>query len=136
MEKSGFKVKLTDILLLVVTLVFFIGMQKAFAPCGLTEDGSFMNCHWAGNVISGLALVMLVIAVIHLLSRDGGIKKGLSISMIPLSVFAIITPNRLITLCMMPSMRCHAVMTPAVIIFSVITIVFAVLDVFVLKERD
>ena len=135
MEKTR-KIKLMDTLLLAVTAVFFIGVLTAFKPCGPMEDGSFMNCHWAGNAVAGIALVMLVIAVIHIIAGERGVKTGLSISLIPMSVLAIIIPGRLISMCMMPSMRCHAVMMPAVIIFSVITIVFAILDAVVFKERD
>ena len=56
-----------DILLPLLALAFFLGLLFVFGPCGTKEDGGWMTCHWAGQALRGLAGVLLVIALLHLL---------------------------------------------------------------------
>ena len=95
-----------------------------------------MNCYRAGNAIAAIALAMLAAAVIRIAAKDRGVKKGLSISLIPMSVITIIMPETLIALCLNPHMRCNTTMAPAVNIFSIIIIVFAILDAAAIKDRQ
>ncbi|MBQ5316664.1 MAG: DUF4418 family protein [Oscillospiraceae bacterium] len=122
------KVNAIDVILVVVTALFFVGSLFVFGPCGPKEDGSYMTCHWAGNAVSGIAAVMTVTALIHLFVPDDRIKAGLSISVVPTAVLAALIPGRLIGLCMMNDMRCHSVMTPAVMVFSAVIVIAAVVD--------
>ena len=126
----------TDIVLLVINVLFLLGMLFWFGPCDhVKEDGSFMNCHWAGVVLAGIAAVMTVIALAHLLIPDAGMKAGLSAALVPCSVFAFIVPGNLISLCMMNTMRCRAVMTPAAIVCPVLVIIAAAADIVVQLRR-
>lgn len=133
MEKQK-RLRITDILILVVSIIFLIGIKTIFKPCGPKEDGSWMSCHWAGNAVAAMAAVLVVIAVIHLIMTDAKIKMGLSCAMIPTAVVAAIIPGHMIGLCMMDTMRCHAVMTPATILLSVITIVVVVIDILLYRR--
>lgn len=130
MKNKAFKIGVTDIILLAVSLLFLLGIFFVFGPCGPKDDGSWMTCHWAGNAVKGLAAVLTVIAVIHFVVPDGKIKAGLSMAAIPVALLALLVPDRLIHMCMMDSMRCHAVMAPSVIVFSLLVIAAAGADIF------
>jgi len=120
----------TDIVLLVINVLFLLGMLFWFGPCDhVKEDGSFMNCHWAGMVLTGIAAVMTIISLAHLLIPIAGMKAGLSAALIPCSVFAFLVPGNLISLCMMNTMRCRAVMKPAAIVCAVLVVIAAVVDI-------
>ena len=51
-----YRIGATDIALLVISILFFVGTLLWFGPCDhVKDDGSFMNCHWAGVILTGLA---------------------------------------------------------------------------------
>lgn len=126
----------TDIILLVINVLFLLGMLFWFGPCDhVKEDGSFMNCHWAGVVLAGTAAVMTVISLAHLLIPDTGMKAGLSAALVPCSVFAFLVPGNLISLCMMNTMRCRSVMMPAAMVCSALVVIAAAVDIAVQLRR-
>ncbi len=135
MNENKRHIGLSDILLLVLSVAFLIGSRTVFLPCGAQEDGSWMTCHWAGQAVSGLAAVLVVLAVLHILLSDARIKTGLSVAVLPVAVLTILIPGTLIPLCMMDTMRCHAVMRPAATVFSVLIIGAAALDVVLQRKR-
>ena len=122
---------ITDILLLVLNLVFFVGIQTVFAPCEARPDGSWMTCHWAGQALMGIAAALLAIAVMHLVIPRTQVKIGLSLAVIPVSVLAFAVPDHLIDLCMMETMHCHTVMEPAVTVISLLNVLLAAADIYV-----
>lgn len=133
-----FRIGAADIVLLVISVLFLAGMLFWFGPCDhLKDDGSYMNCHWAGVVLSGIAAVMAVISLAHLLIPDRGMKAGLSAALIPCAVFACVVPGNLISLCMMSEMRCRSVMTPAAIVCAVLLMIAAAADIALqLRRKD
>ena len=120
-----------DVLLCALNLLFFVGMQTVFLPCEMRPDGSWMSCHWAGQALTGIAAALSAIALMHLVIPRAQVKMGLALAMIPLSVLALVLPDHLIDLCMMETMRCHTVMTPAVTVLSLVNIMIAATDVYV-----
>ena len=71
----------------------------------------------AGKIDSRLSLwrsLAFVGAVLALAA--GTCRRGIYISILPACVLGILTPGWLIDLCMMSTMRCRAVMRPAMII--------------------
>ena len=129
MSDKKFRIGLGDVILLILSVFFLIGIIAIFHPCGPKDDGSWMLCHWSGNVEKGLATVIIIISVIHFFSVNSYIKLGLDFSLLPLSLFAAILPGNVIKLCMMKEMRCHTIMQPAVIIVSIFIIVAATVDI-------
>ena len=121
----------TDILLVVLNLIFFVGIQTVFAPCEARPDGSWMTCHWAGQALIGIAAALLAIAVMHLVIPRTQVKIGLSLAVIPVSVLAFAVPDHLIDLCMMETMHCHTVMEPAVTVISLLNVLLAAADIYV-----
>ena len=113
------------LLQIVLNAIFFVGIQTIFAPCEPHEDGTWATCHWAGEALLGIAAVMLVMSLLHLLPLRTGMKEGLVFAMIPVSFLIIVLPGRLIPLCMMETMRCHVIMQPAVTVIAVLNIVLS-----------
>ena len=133
-EKRRFGI--TDVLLLVLNLIFFVGIQTVFAPCEARPDGSWMTCHWAGQALIGIAAALLAIAVMHLVIPRTQVKIGLSLAVIPVSVLAFAVPDHLIDLCMMETMHCHTVMEPAVTVLSLLNVLLAAADIYVYQKGE
>ena len=122
-QKKG--IGMCPLLQIVLNAIFFVGIQTIFAPCAPHEDGKWATCHWAGEALLGIAAVMLIMSLLHLLPLRTGMKEGLVFAMIPVSFLIIVLPGRLIPLCMMETMRCHVVMQPAGTVIAVLNIVLS-----------
>ena len=127
-EMKKRKLNATDIVLLVLHAVFFAGMLTLLGPCGPTEDGGWMNCHWAGQAVTALAAALLAMGVLRLFVRPA-VRVGIDLSVIAVSGAALCVPGHLISLCMMPQMRCRAVMSPSVTVLSILTMAAAAADI-------
>ena len=129
MKNKKMSFGIADILLPILSIVFIVGLLTFAGACGPAEDGSFMTCHWAGQAVTALAVLLLVTSIIRLAVRDRGMKKGLSIAMMLTAITAAIIPGNLINLCMMNTMHCHAVMRPFVIVMAVLHGAAAIFDI-------
>lgn len=125
----------TGIVQLIVSVVFLIGMLTFLKPCGPKEDGTFMSCHYAGMALIILAAGMLVISLTGLFLKDGALKAAANVLQIVLSVIALIIPGTVIGLCMMPEMRCRAVMRPGSIIFAVLMILVSLAAILINRKK-
>ena len=45
------RIGLTDLFMLVVSILYLVLMLTLFKACGAKEDGSFMTCHWAHQTL-------------------------------------------------------------------------------------
>ena len=167
MELKWIRIKVTDILLLVVGIVFFIGMLTFLKPCeAKTQSGhamamseestqmsgttdmdmedaaqsatqvTWMTCHWAGQAVTGVAALLFVLALLHTCIPDERTKLGIGISMIPTAILAALIPGNLIGLCGMKTMRCRSLMLPGVVVFSVLIVLLAIVDVLTYKKSQ
>ena len=127
-DKRMIRIGVTDIALLVLCAVLFIGTLTFLAPCGPKEDGAWMTCHWAGQTSIALAAVLLTLAVMHAAVPMGGAKLGIDLAVLPAAVLASQIPGHVIGLCMMETMRCRAVMRPGVAVFAVLIAAAAAWD--------
>ncbi len=100
-------------IVLILSLVIAVGSVTFLGPC-VHEDGTVGACHWAGRSILGLGLLLTVLSLLAVLLRK--FRSGLYLSILIACVLGALTPGTLISLCKMSSMRCRAVMQPAVII--------------------
>ena len=120
------------IILLVIALVITVGSQTFLSPC-VHEDGSFGACHWAGQTVLGLGCVLAVQAVLILCIRR--IRLGAYLCALPVCIMGLLTPGMLIDLCHMSTMRCRAVMQPAMIILFCAALICA-LTGFILNTKN
>ena len=100
-------------IMLVLSLVISIGSLTFLQPC-VHEDGSVGACWWAGRSLLGLGCLLGILSVFALVSARA--RFGTYLGSIALCVLGTLTPGTLISLCRMSSMRCRAVMQPAMII--------------------
>ena len=123
MKKST---KISGILVIAAGLVLCIGVKAVFHACGAKDDGTFMNCHNAENVCAVIGGVIAALGLVYTLVSNRTVRIVASALAAVGGIAAAVVPNNVIHLCMMESMRCHAVMRPAVVIVGVISAVIAV----------
>ena len=133
-NKSKIKFGVTDCLLFVVSVLFLIGIYFWFPVCDAMGD-KIMSCHWAGQAVTGTALVLVVLALVHLLVRDRGMKLGLDVGLAVTAICSALLPGKLIGLCMMADMRCHRLTVPGVTVCAVLVVLAAALDAWTRRER-
>ena len=129
------RIRATDIALLIIGLLFLAGTKTVFGPCGPKEDGSFMTCHWAGQALFGIACVLALLAVLHLVIASRGVRLGLDIAIAALAVLVWWLPGNLISLCMMPSMHCRMTMKPGSMVFAALFLIAAAADLIIGREQ-
>ena len=128
------KPKLTDIVLLLLSLALCLGVKLVFHACGMKEDGSYMNCHWAEQAVFAVSAGLTITSVLRLF-LDRKAKAGAALAMSVTATFTALIPGVCIRLCMMDTMRCHAVMRPAVIILCGMLSLTGIAD-FVLGRKE
>ena len=104
------KTSVPAMIVLVLALIAAIGSQSFLGPC-VHEDGSFGACHWAGRALLGVGGLLAVLAVLALLLPR--CREGLCLAMALTSVLGLRVPGPLVSLCGMSTMRCQALMRPA-----------------------
>ena len=100
---------------LLLSVVIAVGSVSFLGPC-VHEDGSFGSCHWAGQAMLGIGLLLAVLSLAGLLVKDGRLRAGILFAAAAAAVLGIFVPGTLIRLCGMATMRCRAVMRPAMML--------------------
>ena len=105
---------------LLLSAVIAAGSVSFLGPC-VHEDGSFGPCHWAGQAMLGIGLLLAVLSLTALLVKDGRLRAGLLFAAAAAAILGIFVPGTLIGLCGMATMRCRAVMRPAMTLLCALT---------------
>ena len=120
MKNNGKRV-IPAVIIAVLALTAAAGSRSFLGPC-VHEDGTFGSCHWAGQAVSGIAAVLLLEGAAAAFLKKAGAARGLFLSIFLTGVLGILIPGPLIRLCGMATMRCNAVMRPAMtILFGAIS---------------
>ena len=122
------KITFFDVAFILLSVLLCFGTFFVFHPCGPKDDGSWMVCHWAGNVIVALGAAFSAASLARFFLPKS-IKIGISVSFIPFSIITLLVPGVLVKMCMMHDMRCWSVMKPAVVIISVFIIITSIADI-------
>ena len=109
--------------ILALSAAAVIGSFTFLSPC-IHTDGSFGSCHWAGRMLTGIGCLTGMLALMALSVKR--FRAGIYISIIPVCILGILTPGNLISLCMMSTMRCRAIMRPAMLLLFGAMLVLAV----------
>lgn len=118
---------------LVLAVLAAAGVKSFAGPC-VHEDGSFGPCHWAGQALFGLSIVIAAESVIVLWRKDAGLRRGLYLAMMLTAMLGILMPGTLISLCVMESMRCRMIMRPAMLVLYALMFVSATTGALLSKE--
>jgi len=81
-----------------------------------------MKCHWTGQAEAVLAVILLVIGILLIISRNKETQKYLAIVGIVLGILAILLPTFIIGVCATPTMICNTVMKVALLILGPLVI--------------
>ena len=127
---------IADFILLALAVFIAVGTAFLFRACDAKEDGSFMSCHWAEHVVTGLGCVMTVISAAHLGAKTPRMKIGISIALLPVEIYTALVPGIIIKLCMMNTMRCHTMMRPCVTVICAIMVMVTVADIFIWNKKE
>ena len=122
-------------IILVLALAAAAGSVSFLGPC-VHEDGTFGACHWAGQALLGTSVLMAVLSLTALVYQDAGPRRGLFLAMIFTAVLGILIPGTLIGLCGMATMRCRALMRPAMTILNTVMGLCALAGFFFSRERQ
>lgn len=121
--------------ILLIGLAGLTALMTVLAPCGPKDDGTWMHCHDAGQI---LRLLTALTAVAALIAKIRGGKTAARIAdgvALVSGVLMLVIPGTVIPLCMMPQMRCRAVMRPGAMIIGVLLLIAAILDLAAGRER-
>ena len=113
MKKNGISVPAA--IVFVVSVIAAFGVTSFIGPC-VHEDGSFGACHWAGQALLGLFCLLALEGLSGALWNEKRIRGGLYLAMLFTAVLGFFVPGTLIGMCSMATMRCRALMKPAVTI--------------------
>ena len=111
------------------SLFLSIGTKTFFHACEIRDDGTWMHCHTAENavIIGGVLLMLLSITAACIQNKRISIILNILCAAGAVAVFLI--PGVLVSMCMIQTMRCYAVMQPFVRILSALIIVFSLFPV-------
>lgn len=126
MNDTKAKKPVTEILALLVSILFLIGMMSFLSPCGPMDDGTFMSCHRAGTALRLLSGAAVIVSAAGLFRH--AFARIADILLVILGIASIVIPGNIIRLCMMPEMKCRAVMKPGAMVFAILLIALAVAD--------
>ena len=133
MSKSG-KGRIPAVIIIILALVAAVGSRTFLGPC-VHEDGTFGPCHYAGQAVFGLALVMAAEGAAAAAWNNIAVRRGVFLSLLITGILGILTPGTQFTLCTMAAMRCRAVMRPSMMILFSLMCVTAAVGVILTGER-
>ena len=103
-------------LILFFSVLAAVGVKTFLGPC-VHEDGTFGACHWAGQALLGISLLMSAQSIAVLAAhKNSQLSRGLFLAMALTSVLGMLIPGPVISLCGMATMRCRSLMRPAMTI--------------------
>ena len=103
-------------LILLFSVLAAVGVKTFLGPC-VHEDGTFGPCHWAGQALLGISLLMSAQSIAVLAAhKNSQLSRGLFLAMALTSVLGMLIPGPVISLCGMATMRCRSLMRPAMTI--------------------
>ena len=109
MESKKFPI--ASLIAAILGLVLAIGVMTAFSACGPKEDGMWMHCHDVQMAIAVCGAVITVALAVATFIKGKGARIALYVVAIVLCIVVIALPS-VMPMCMMDTMRCHAVMAP------------------------
>ena len=124
------KIAITDIILLVCSSLYFIGIKNWFPVCKGSGD-MVMSCHWAGEVLSALSVLLIVLSFIHMLIPDEKIKSGMDIAFAGIAVLSVMIPGNIVSLCKSSEMMCRNGTSVWTMIFMIMLCLIAAADLFI-----
>ncbi len=119
---------------IVLSAVIAAGSVSFLGPC-IHEDGSYGACHWAGRAMFGIGLLLAAESVFTMFCGDSRIRQGAFVPLLFTSCLGCLIPGSLIDLCHMATMRCRALMQPAMLILCAISALVSLAGFFAERNK-
>lgn len=127
--------KIVIILVYVFTAILYIvGPNSIFKVCEVGD--SPMKCHWSVLAESGVAIILLGIALIYGITKTFREKSLISFVTILIGTVAIIIPSVLIGGCSMKTMACQSQAFPAFYVISLLIILVSIANIFYQLKKN
>ena len=117
--------KICSVLPVIIALVLSAGVMTVFRACPRGEDGMWMHCHDAQNYIFLAGLLMLAASAIAGITASKVRLAGILFAVVGIAaaIICFFIPGTIVHMCMMETMRCHALMKPFVKVMSILYII-------------
>ena len=125
-NKKCFKISFAEPVLLLAAVLYAVGIRYWFPVCMSMEK--VMSCHWAGEVLKAMSVLMIGLALISIFLPDAWGKIGVNISAAGISVLMMLIPGRVISICSNEAMKCRQGTSVGTLIFTLIFILIAIVD--------
>ena len=120
MNKRG----LLQWILVAAPAVLAIGVMTVFRACSAKEDGTWMHCHLAGQIVKGLAALLTLLSLGTTLSPKKALARVCAAALVPIAVLTALVPGTIVSMCM-PGMRCQTTTRPGALVLCVLIAVAA-----------
>ena len=111
----------------VLALVLVFGVVTVFSACGPKDDGTWMHCHDVQTAIAACGAALTVVLALATFLKGKGVRIALYAVAIVLCIVVIALPG-VMPMCMVDTMRCHAVMAPFARIVAVLAGVLGIVS--------
>lgn len=128
--------------LLVSMPIALFGLLLALVPghvlpvCAVAALAPPMRCHWSGSVLAGFGTTFFAAGALLFLSRQAGVRTGISIMILPVAALAAMAPTYLIGMCRMATMPCRTGTYPAAMILLALVAASALFNILYLRHHD
>ena len=117
------KEKVFALLPAVFSLLLSLGVMTVFSACGMKEDGTWMRCHGAQNVVELGGFVLFFLFSFGAILKSRSLRLFLYAAGVIGAAALFFVPGDIMPLCMMKTMRCHTVFQPFVRLVSAVIVV-------------
>lgn len=121
---------------IVVAALLVVGLLTFAGPCGVHDDGTVSPCFGTSHVLVALGAVACLVGVVRLFNLGAGVYKVLAACIGLIGLAIAVLPGNVLGLCMMATMRCHAIMRPFAIAMGVALVVVACVDLFLIRRYE
>ena len=124
-QEEGDMKKICSVLPVIIALVLSVGVMTVFRACPRGEDGMWMHCHDAQNYIFLAGLLMLAASAIAGITASKVRLAGILFAVVGIAAALVcfFIPGTIVHMCMMETMRCHALMKPFAKVMSILYII-------------
>jgi hypothetical protein len=125
---------MSDAVMAVIPAVFVLGVRTVAGPC-VHADGTAAACTMAGRVLLGLGAAATLLACMRLFSADLKTRRSFDLLLVVAGALIAVLPGTALSLCMMETMHCRAVMLPFARLLGAATIVCALVCEFTVDQE-
>ncbi|MBQ6622194.1 MAG: DUF4418 family protein [Mogibacterium sp.] len=123
-------------ILLVLAAVFCAGAFTILSGCAQEANGTWMDCHWAGQALKGVTIVIAALVLLALILPGKGVKAGIYIGVLANAGLAAAIPYYLFDLCTLSDMNCRRFMLPVTLGLSAAIALLALINAIVMAARS